>query len=66
MAQNKWMSFFENYSTTSLTTAQLRQAEKSLAKQTNQRLVRLEQRGNNRNQKPLTLPAEPAMQGLWL
>lgn len=45
MAQNKWMSFFENYSTTSLTTAQLRQAEKSLAKQTNQRLVRLEQAG---------------------
>lgn len=45
MARNKWMSFFDEYSTTGLTTAQLRQAEKSLAKMTNQRLVRLEQAG---------------------
>lgn len=45
MARNKWLEFFEEYPTTKLTTEQLRQAEKSLAKAVNQRLVRLERSG---------------------
>lgn len=45
MAKNKWLDFLQEYPANKLTTAQLRQAEKSLSKQVNQRILRLERSG---------------------
>ena len=45
MAKNKWLDFLQEYPANKLTTAQLRQAEKSLSKLVNQRIIRLGRSG---------------------